>query len=37
MNVGKLVIGTEINTKKFDAQIKALERKANDVKATLKI
>lgn len=37
MNVGKLVIGTEINTKKFDAQIKALERKANDVKATLKM
>lgn len=37
MNVGKLVIGTEINTKKFDAQIKALERKVNDVKATLKM
>lgn len=37
MNVGKLVIGTEINTKKFDAQIKVLERKVNDVKATLKM
>lgn len=34
---GKLVIGTEINTKQFEAQIKILERKLNDVEASLKM
>ena len=34
---GKIVIGTEINTKQFEAQIKILERKLNDVEASLKM
>lgn len=35
MNGGKLVIGTELNTKQFDAQIVQLERKLNDIESTL--
>ena len=34
---GKIVIGTEIKTKQFEAQIKILERKLNDVEASLKM
>lgn len=34
---GKIIIGTKIDTKQFDAQIKSLEKKLNDVEATLKM
>lgn len=34
---GKIVIGTEINTKQFDAQIKVLKNKLNDIEASLQM
>ena len=34
---GKIVIGTQIDTKQFDAQIKNLENKLNDVEASLQM
>ncbi len=34
---GKVVIGTDLDTKKFDAQIKVLQRKLNDIEATLQM
>lgn len=34
---GKIVIGTEINTKQFDAQIKVLKSKLNDIEASLQM
>lgn len=34
---GKVVIGTEINTKQFDAQIKVLKNKLNDIEASLQM
>ena len=34
---GKLVIGTEINNKQFEAQVKVLERKLNDIESSLKM
>lgn len=34
---GKVVIGTDIDTKKFDAQIKVLQRKLNDIEASLQM
>ena len=33
----KVVIGTEINTKQFDAQIKVLKNKLNDIEASLQM
>lgn len=33
----KLVIGTEINTKQFDAQIKVLKNKLNDIESSLQM
>lgn len=34
---GKIVIGTKINTKQFDAQIKVLKNKLNDIEASLQM
>lgn len=34
---GKIVIGTEINTKQFDAQIKVLKNKLNDIESSLQM
>lgn len=34
---GKVVLGTEINTKQFDAQIKVLKKKLNDIESTLQM
>lgn len=34
---GKIVIGTQIDTKQFDAQIKNLENKLNDIEASLQM
>lgn len=34
---GKVVIGTQIDTKQFDAQIKNLENKLNDIEASLQM
>lgn len=34
---GKIVIGTEINTKQFDAQIKVLKNKLNDIEESLQM
>lgn len=34
---GKIVIGTKINTKQFDAQIKVLKNKLNDIESSLQM